>query len=280
MRTVAALYIDPRGPYPKMANVECWDEQRDARLYAGPHPVVAHPPCGRWCQLAAVVEKRYGYKRGEDGGTFESALASVRKWGGVLEHPAWTKAWAKFGLQEPPAFGWQRCIDGSWVCQVSQVAWGHRAQKKTWLLLCGADPPATTDWSSPKGHGVISGMRNNCGRPLSERVWPAEARKTPPAFAEFLVELARNSRKDPMTHPKNTLAQRPELDGDGQPLISVSSRHTEEEIQDLDLIAAKLAEEWKGRGIRKRVSRGDAVRTAIKFYRENAPLVLVKAEGS
>ena len=42
---IAALYIDPRGPYPKMAEVDCWDETRDARLYDGPHAIVAHPPC-------------------------------------------------------------------------------------------------------------------------------------------------------------------------------------------------------------------------------------------
>jgi hypothetical protein len=48
---IAALYIDRGGPYPKMADVDCWDEARDARLYPGPGPVVAHPPCGPWGRL-------------------------------------------------------------------------------------------------------------------------------------------------------------------------------------------------------------------------------------
>jgi hypothetical protein len=46
--TVAALYVDALGCYPRMAGVDAWDVTRDARLYAGPWPVVAHPPCGSW----------------------------------------------------------------------------------------------------------------------------------------------------------------------------------------------------------------------------------------
>ncbi|HEX2612685.1 MAG TPA: hypothetical protein VHO02_03720, partial [Fibrobacteria bacterium] len=78
MITVAALYVDPRGPYPSMPGVECWDEKRDARNYAGPHPVVAHPPCGRWCAMARLNESRWGAKVGDDGGCFEAALRAVR----------------------------------------------------------------------------------------------------------------------------------------------------------------------------------------------------------
>ena len=106
---VAALYVDPRGCYAGMDGVELWDEERDARKYDSPHPVVAHPPCGRWCRLAHAVEGRYGYKVGDDGGTFEAALGSVRDHGGVLEHPAWTKAWEAYKLRTPWRWGgWHR----------------------------------------------------------------------------------------------------------------------------------------------------------------------------
>lgn len=77
---IAALYIDPRGPYPKMQGVECWDEKRDARLYAGPWPVVAHPPCERWGRWA-------GERLGDDGGCFAAALGAVRTWGGRARAP-------------------------------------------------------------------------------------------------------------------------------------------------------------------------------------------------
>lgn len=79
-RTVAALYIDPRGPYPEMAGVDCWDEKRDARLYDGPHPVVAHPPCGPWSSL------RHQYK-GEEHDCAPRALEQVRQSGGCFGAP-------------------------------------------------------------------------------------------------------------------------------------------------------------------------------------------------
>jgi hypothetical protein len=36
---VAALFVEPKGVYSKMTTVDLWDEVRDARQYAGPHPV-------------------------------------------------------------------------------------------------------------------------------------------------------------------------------------------------------------------------------------------------
>ena len=79
---IAALYVQEGGVYYGLPDVDPWPESRNAMLYDGPWPVVAHPPCARWCRLAGLVEARWGRKRGDDGGTFASALASVRKWGG------------------------------------------------------------------------------------------------------------------------------------------------------------------------------------------------------
>ena len=45
---IAALYVMRDGCYYGMPDVDPWDEERDARLYAGPYAVVAHPPCERW----------------------------------------------------------------------------------------------------------------------------------------------------------------------------------------------------------------------------------------
>jgi hypothetical protein len=42
--TVAALFVETNGAYYGLPGVDPWDESRDARLYDGPFPVVAHPP--------------------------------------------------------------------------------------------------------------------------------------------------------------------------------------------------------------------------------------------
>lgn len=188
--TVAALYVDPRGPYPAIDGVDCWDISRDARRYPGPWPVVAHPPCGRWCaRLAPLNERRWGARVGDDGGCFEAALAAVRAWGGVLEHPASSLAWNAFGLQRPPALGWQKTLAGEWVCEVWQSAYGHRATKRTWLLFVGHEP-IDTDWRRVEGSHQIGAMDRR--KPV---LWGKHAVHTPPRFAEYLVRLARAARR-------------------------------------------------------------------------------------
>lgn len=122
---IAALYVATGGCYWNLPDVDPWDEQRDARLYAGPHPVVAHPPCQRWGKLWAgqpLFIKQTGIRKikGDDGGCFKAALAAVRTYGGVLEHPAYSHAWVHFGLNRPPrAGGWIAAdFHGGWTCCV------------------------------------------------------------------------------------------------------------------------------------------------------------------
>jgi hypothetical protein len=191
---VAALFVSPRGPYVDVPGVDVWDEARDARRYAGPHPVVAHPPCDRWCQMAPVNQARYGHRIGDDGGCFESALRSVRTWGGVLEHPALTLAWKRFGLPRPASSGWTRTFCGGWVAHVEQRHYGHRARKGTWLYAHGFEPPTLTWGPGPEPEAWISADRpraelaaRGIGQ-LSKR----EAKATPLAFRDLLLSMARS----------------------------------------------------------------------------------------
>lgn len=191
--TVAALFVERCGVYWDLPGVDPWDEERDARLYAGPWPVVAHPPCTRWCQLAHVVQARYGHRVGDDGGCFASALASVRRWGGVLEHPAESLAWPAFGLPRPPRRGWAGDLSAGWSCEVSQRAYGHRARKRTWLYSVGCELP-DLDWSRPAPVATVSFMTNHGGGDLP-RLSKREAKATPIPFRDLLLSLARTAKR-------------------------------------------------------------------------------------
>jgi hypothetical protein len=211
---IAALFVEPNGAYYGLPDVDPWDEKRDARLYAGPHPVVAHPPCSRWCRLAGLIEARWhgktvgkgkrkrvaSMKRGEDGGCFASALSSVRKWGGVLEHPAYSDAFAHYGLPAPKPGGWQKTIFGGWVCHVEQGNYGHPAKKATWLYAHGIGEPPSLEWSTipdSESKALVSW----CGNHVSSgekrpRVGKRIASQTPEAFRSVLLGIARSVRDE------------------------------------------------------------------------------------
>ncbi len=181
---IAALYVEPRGVYFNQAGIDPWDEARDATKYRGPYPVVAHPPCQRWSRLAKLAHDRYGAPPpGDDGGVFEASLRSLQTYGGVLEHPRGSKAFAAYGIRRPfPGDGWQSDGPGVWVCEVHQSAYGHRAQKATWLVYVGRRKPFDLDWSSPPVTNTVENMGHK------------ERRATPPRFRDALVALAEWSR--------------------------------------------------------------------------------------
>ncbi len=200
---IAALFVQPGGAYFNQPGIDPWDEARDARNYSGPYPVIAHPPCARWCRLAGLVEARLGYKRGEDGGCFKSALESVRAYGGVLEHPAYSDAWAVFGLPRPNRLGgWTKGVCGGYTCHVEQGRYGHRAKKATWLYTHGIPEgylPALRWGSSPnsKPTHLVGWLRNrsnpNDTRP---RLGKKEASATPSEFKAVLITLANSAKRE------------------------------------------------------------------------------------
>ena len=149
--------------------------------------------------MAPINYKRWGGEHNKpcnDGGCFESALNSVRQWGGVLEHPAKTKAWAKFGLPKPFGIGWQKDLcSGAWVCEVWQSAYRHKANKATWLYYVGMNPPINLRWAREKGTHQI-GFQDQRGKAknkptLSKKI----ANATPILFRDTLIELVENSNQ-------------------------------------------------------------------------------------
>jgi hypothetical protein len=137
--TIAALYVETDGCYFGLPGVDPWDEARDARKYAGPHPVVAHPPCQLWVNFAALNFKRYGGEHnrpGNDGGCFAAALASVREWG-----------------RGARASGLLECMGGAWASQpgrhglaAGSARWsGEERMGLRGLAECLRPPGAQTD---------------------------------------------------------------------------------------------------------------------------------------
>jgi hypothetical protein len=201
--TVAALYVETDGVYFGLPDVDPWDEQRDARLYDGPWPVVAHPPCTRWCRFAPGIETKYGYKVGDDGGTFAAALAAVRTFGGVLEHPAHSLAWPVFDLPKPSsAGGWTHSLfDEGATCYVEQGRYGHRARKATWLYACGIELPELRWGMRPDSEpgelswGSYLYKPEHSVQPGRPRLRAAELSETPEAFRDELIAMARTAAK-------------------------------------------------------------------------------------
>lgn len=202
---IAALYVDAAGCYANIPDVDVWDEARDARLYPGPWPVVAHPPCKRWGRFATGSPRKPNqFRVGDDGGCFAAALASVRAWGGVLEHPRDSKAWDWFGLRKPRiGAGWIEADDrGGMTCVVEQGHYGHVANKATWLYACRTELPEL-NWTrgaqrlNPivlERHGYArarkAGLVSLIGGKDKERIRNA----TPVPFRDILLEMAASVR--------------------------------------------------------------------------------------
>lgn len=201
--TVAALYVQPGGCYFGLPGVDPWDEARDARLYAGPHPVVAHPPCQRWGRYwHGSPRKPHQYQLGDDGGCFAAALAAVRRFGGVLEHPAYSMAWRTFGLKRPPLIGGWVPADflGGWTCHVEQGHYGHFAKKPSWLYACGVDLPQLV-WGPGEQrlhpiavakHGYEKARRIGVMAMVGGKNKTRIREATPEPFRDLLISIARS----------------------------------------------------------------------------------------
>ena len=201
---IAALYVETAGVYFDLPGVEPWDETRDARTYAGPWPVVAHPPCQRWGRYwHGGPSVRVRKIRGDDGGCFRAALSAVRLWGGVLEHPEASSAWKTFGLPVPTrGGGWIADLDGGWSCCVEQGHYGHRARKATWLYAFGVRALPSLEWGPSDGARLDEGFysaeesraRRAAGQVPVERLSRAERLATPLPFRDLLLRIAGSVR--------------------------------------------------------------------------------------
>lgn len=174
----AILCAQPNSAYHTMADVDVYDERRDARTFPGGIPVIAHPPCRAW-------SARYRHLAKPAPGEKELGLwcvQQVRTWGGILEQPKHSRLWDAAGLPKP---GVPPTAD-SWSAEVWQAWWGFPTQKTTWLYFSRIAPSEVhfpLRLHAPAGDGR-----------RYERLSTKQRSRTTPAFAAWLADTARRAR--------------------------------------------------------------------------------------
>jgi len=168
----------------KQLGCDVWDIDRDARKFNGKNPVIAHPPCRAWGRLRTFANPRDDEK---DLAFF--AVEQVRRCGGILEHPAKSTLWAAAGLPLPGATD----EFGGITLGIKQSDFGHRAEKNTWLYICGLRPQ---DLPTP---ALVMGLPSfvvQTSLPKTNPRWrpsisKAEREHTPRPLAEWLIKVAK-----------------------------------------------------------------------------------------
>lgn len=185
MRAIAVLFARADSVYRTLPDVDVWDSARDALRWPGGCPLVAHPPCRAWGRLRQFSKPADGEKA-----LALFALAAVRQYGGVLEHPAESTLWIAACLPRP---GRMPDSCGGYTAQIDQFNFGHRAEKTTWLYIVGCHPddlppiPARNDVP-------MHCVRPTKAYPRLPSITKPEREHTPLALAEWLCEVARRSR--------------------------------------------------------------------------------------
>jgi hypothetical protein len=195
LHNVAALFVRANSIYKTMPAVDAWDAERDARAWPGGMPVVAHPPCRAWGSMRFMAKPRPDEK---DLAIW--AIAQVRKFGGVLEHPRRSTLWPAMGLPAPG----QKDEFGGWTLPIYQSQFGHRAEKATFLYIVGCAPAEIPDLPMVLGeatHVIASsdrkadGSRRHKGDPgWRPKLEGPEREHTPAELAHWLVALAQRCK--------------------------------------------------------------------------------------
>jgi len=182
--TVAILFARTDSCYKELPGCDVWDAERDARRWPGGCPVVTHPPCRAWGRL-----RHFAKPRPDEKALALWAVEQVRKFGGVLEHPAGSTLWPAAELPAPGT----RDQWGGWTLQIHQHWWGHRAEKATLLYIVGCEPanvpPLPYRMDEPTH--VVQSRKRTGSRP---HITKAEREHTPPEFAKWLAVLAASCK--------------------------------------------------------------------------------------
>lgn len=110
--------------------------------------------------------------------------------GGVLEHPAESTLFTHCRMPKPGEFADRF---GGYTVAIEQFHWGHRAEKATWLYIVGCHPSLIPVMPRRPGRPTHC-IRPTKNYPRLPSVTKPEREHTPPALAEWLIELARRCK--------------------------------------------------------------------------------------
>ena len=157
---------------------DCYDEKRNAFSYTGRSPLIAHPPCRLFSRLrkfstAAIKEKQCAF----------FALARIRQFGGILEHPRSSTLWLDGNFKLDGSVdeygGFLRSVNLSWF--------GFPAQKKTMLYFVGINPGSLPPF--PMSLNAITHVISSSSNTGKKELSALYRSRTPQLMLDYFLEV-------------------------------------------------------------------------------------------
>ncbi len=181
-KKITVLFCQEDSIYKSFPVCDVWDEKRNALNFNELIPIIAHPPCRKFSRMrglstAPEVEKELAY----------FAAHHIKKYGGILEHPAFSILWKEANLPNPGE------IDkfGGFTLVISQFWFGHKADKLTWLYIVGLKEGDLPPIPFALGEPLFTCSLSHVERPAKPEIPKRERSATPRKFAEWLIETVQ-----------------------------------------------------------------------------------------
>ena len=162
-----------------------YDIDKDSLSCISKLPAVYHPPCASWGRLRKFSKFRPG-----EHWLAVWSIIRLRKYGGILEHPAHSSLWRFMAMPLP---GQKADRFGGYSISINQHWFGHKCAKNTFLYIVGCPQknlpliPINFDAIT---HVISTSCRKRAGAYTNNRCTKFERSATPVRLAEWLLLVA------------------------------------------------------------------------------------------
>lgn len=177
MSQISILFCNEDSIYDTL-NVATYKKSNDYTNFPGQTSIIAHPPCQQWSRMRSFSKPCI-----KDKILAPIALAFVRKYGGVLEHPNGSLLWKIMNINRSSK------VDkyGGYTISVDQKWWGHPCKKSTLLYIVGC--PIKDLPIMPISFDATEYSIGNSNKSIKE-IPKAKRSNTPVRFARWLIQVA------------------------------------------------------------------------------------------